>query len=302
MVTNQGNFKRERLRKGDWIFIITILLLPMLGFAAMYVAVNVRSILMSFQTTIDGVKYSWVGLDNIKKSFVSIFTDVDMKNILGNSFKMWFVGSIVMQGITLFFSYAVWKKMFGAKFFSIILFLPSLLPSVVFSMLGRQAINYAIPAIFGDGLGLLNEQGPGFAIVLGYGCVLGFGSNLVLQLGSMSGVSTDVVEYGRLDGMNSWQEFIHIVFPHIFPTLISLFVMSVPTLFSNYGLLFDFFGEYPSSFVKTFGLEAYSVTLRPNGHLLYCSISATGLILSVFSVALSLCGRRLLERIGPKED
>lgn len=293
--------RKRTLKKEDLLFIVSILFLPMLGFTVVYVAVNFRSILMSFQTTLDGVNYSSVKMANFKTALHDIFNDADTKNIIANSFYMWFISALLMQVVTLFFSFAVWKKMPASKFFSVLLFLPSLLPSVVFTMLGRQAVNYAIPVFFGEGLGLL-DGARGFRVVVAYGCFWTFGSNLVLQLGAMSSVDASVVEYGKIDGMNSWQEFIYIVFPHIYPTLISLFVMSIPGLFGNYGMLFDFFGEYASSLQKTFGLESYSVTLRSNGYLQYGKISALGLILSIFSVALSLGGKWFMEKVGPKEE
>lgn len=301
-------YKKERLKKGDVIFLITALTVPLLQFLVFYVSVNVSSVIMAFQRVDDEGRYVWNGLPTFGDSFRLLFHDSEYHLLINNSLIMYAITQVAAQIVAMFFAFCIWKKVYGFKFFSAILFLPSVIASVVFVMIARECITWFLPSVFEreEIVTLFNAEGTGFIAAVIYGALLGFGGNLILQLGAMSSVDQSVIEYGEIDGVNIWQQFCHIVFPHIWPTITSLYVIGLASLFTNQGLLISFFGTgtiRPQ--VETFAAYVYVDVYNNYSNIYYQGfpiISAMGLIFSLVVVALSIGGRRLMEKFGPSEE
>ncbi len=300
--------KKDKLRGKDIIFLVSALTLPILQFIIFYVVVNGSSIMMAFQKVENG-KYVFNGFNTIAEAMELLFSNIDYRSVLKNSFVMYLITQVLAQVIATFFAFCIWKKIRGFKFFSSVLFLPSVIASIVFVMIARECVNVFLPKALNDPsiAEWLNEQGSGFIVSTCYGMFLSFGSNLILQLGAMSGVDTSVVEYGEIDGVNTWQQFRYIVFPHIWPTLISLFVIGLASVFTNQGLGISFYGaqmEKPS--VQTFSAYIYVKVLNEWGNDMntgtFPIYSAMGLMMSVVVVVVSVLGRKLLEKYGPSEE
>lgn len=296
----------DKLKKNrrDYIFLTTALIIPIVQLLICYVWVNFNSISLAFKDTADGIHFEFVWFDNFKKVIDDILHSWDMQTMLGNTFKMYFFSQIVTVFIALILAYMIWKKCFAHRFFSVLLFLPQVVSSVIFVMLSRYIIAYALPVIFNSNtiMECLNPYTSGFDVVLGIGCFLSIGGTLVLILGGMSNVDQSVMEYAKIDGCNAVQEFIHVVFPAVYPTLISLFVIGLAGIFSNQGLLFPFYGLTTEASVKTIGLHIYLTVYVNNDFIQYPYLSALGLLASIITIFLSFGGRKLLEKIGPSED
>lgn len=295
--------KNNALKKNDILFLVW-LIIPVLQFVVFYIGVNLKSVLMMFQSTTDGVQYTWNGLNTIKEAFKLFFTDYEYKIIIKNTFTLYFWTQILVPLVSMFFSYSIWKKVPFYGFFSSILFLPSVISSVVFVMIARVATNSLLPELFNNPelVTLFNVYTTGFQATTVYYAFLCFGSQLILQLGAMAGVDTSVVEYGKLDGVNAWQEFRFIVFPHIWPTIIALFTLGVASLFTNQGLLISFFGAGGTvANVKTFGTQIYIIVFSKK-YAEYPVITAMGTVLSVVVVVVTMVAKRFMEKYGPREE
>lgn len=296
--------KRERLKKSNLIFIFTALPIPILQFIIFYIFVNANSVVMAFQKTLDGVAYNWNGFNTLKSAVQLLFTDSEYIIIFKNTFILYFSQHIVIPCLVLVFALSIWKKIIGHKLFSIVLFLPSMVSSVVFVMIARTAVNSLIPSLFKNPelATLFNVYTTGFMATTIFTCLLSFGNQLILQLGAMAGIDRSVVEYGQLDGVNGWQEFRYIVFPHIWPTLISLFVIGVASIFTNQGMLISFFGAGNSeATVKTLGTQYYT-TVITGKYYNYPILSAMGVILTVAVIFVTFTTKHFLEKLGPSED
>lgn len=296
--------KQEKLKPADLAFLFSALTLPLLQFILFYVVVNGNSIVMAFQKTTDGVTYSFNGLNTIKQALYLLFTDTEYKIIIKNTFVLYFASQIVVPAIAVLFALGIWKKVPGSKFFSIILFLPSVISSVVFVMIARVATNSLLPAVFNNPklVELFNVYTTGFTATTVYYCFLSFGAQLILQLGAMGGIDQSIVEYGKIDGVNAWQEFRVIVFPHIWPTLISIFVIGIASIFTNQGLLISFYGAGLSeATIKTFGSQMY-ISVINNKYSDFPILTAMGLFMTIVVVVVSSVVKRVMERLGPSED
>lgn len=296
--------KREkRYKKEEVIFLATALAIPLLQFAIFYIAVNFNSILLSFKSYTETGSYVFAGFNNFKQVIDDILHESNTIYMLKNSFIMYLFTSPLILLLTLTISYSVWKKVYFSKFFSIMLFLPSVLPSIVFVIIGRLSIQTLLPVIFGDPtLGEILNPPDGFMVVLIYQCLLGFGGNMIYFLGAMGNVSNELVEYGQLEGVNAFQEFAHIVFPQIYPTLISLIVVGVANIFTAYGFILSFYGTAADYSLRTIGYNIYINVYGSVNYYDYPYYAALGLLFTAVVIPAVLLIRKGMEKIGPKED
>lgn len=290
--------KREEI-----VFLVVALAIPLIQFFIFYFLVNFNSILLSFKSYTDTGDYVFAGINNFKDVINDMIYETRTQDMLKNSFIMYFFTSLCMMLLTILVSYSIWKKTYFSKFFSIMLFLPSVLPSIVFVVIGRFSITTLIPEIFGDPtLGEILNPPKGFFTVIGYQCLLGFGSNMIYFLGAMSNVSSEIVESGQLEGVNAFQEFWHIVFPQVYSTMTSLLVVGIANIFTAYGLLISFYETSAAYSVRTIGYNIFVSVYGSVNYYDYPYFAALGLIFTVVIIPIVLLLRTTLEKIGPRED
>jgi len=297
------NLKNKRSRK-MFIFYCTMIALPVLQVVIFYFGVNINSILLAFKNyDRETGAYAWTGFEHFIKVSNEMFTDVTWSFAFKNSFIAWSVSLVVSMTLALFFSYYIYKKGFGKNFFRVMLFLPSIVSGIVMVILFRNLVDNFIPAVvFRLGgeeiLGLLANHDTTMLVLIVYGILMGFGTNVLLLSGAMSSISSSITDAGQIDGANKWQEFWHIVFPQIFPTFLTILIISIANLFSNQLSLFSFYGSYAEAQFYTVGYLLYKRTLAAS-YAEYSDLAAIGIILTLIIVPITLGIRKLLEKVGP---
>ncbi|MBQ8374351.1 MAG: sugar ABC transporter permease [Clostridia bacterium] len=302
-ITKKTKNKRQMsVRKSELIFLATALAFPLLHFIVMWLLVNFNSITLAFKEYVGANEYVFAGFKNFEELFVSFATKREYQQMLTNTLTMYLFCSPVMLCVTMAIAYAVWKKVYCSKFFSTMLFLPSILSSVVFVMIARIMVAYAFPKLFGGTSGEILNPPQGYTTLLFYHCLLAIGTNMIYFMGAMSSVSPEIVESGQLEGVNAWQEFIHIVFPSIFPTLTSLIVVGLSQVFTNQGLLLAYYGVGADMSVRTFGYHIYVTVQQSVNYNNYPSTAAMGMLFTSISLPIVLAAKHLLEKYGPSEE
>ncbi len=295
--------KKPKIKKDKVIFLITAMTLPLVQFFIMYVMVNFNSILLSFKSYNGDGTFSFSGFGNFVQVIKDFDTESSMQFIIKNSLIMYLVTSLLTLVSCMFLAYTIWKKVLFSKFFSVILFLPSILPSMVFVILGNFVFKQLVPAITGiPAHGEMLNAPQGFYTLLWYAFFVSFGPNTIYFLGSMSSISPSVVEAGKLDGANSFREFIHIVFPSIFPTLTSLIVVGVISIFNNQGYILAYYGVQAPHTVRTIGYEIYIRVKNSVNYYDYPKTAAMGMLFTAIAIPVVLLIRYLMEKFGPSED
>ena len=188
----------------------------------------------------------------------------------------------------------------------VMLFLPSIISSIVMVILFRNLVDNFIPAVVlrlggEEVLGLLADHNTTMIVLIVYGILMGFGTNVLLLSGAMSAISTSITEAAQIDGANRWREFWHIVFPQVFPTFLTIFIISVANLFSNQLNLFSFYGAHADAQFSTIGYILYKRTLSAS-YAEYSDLAAIGIILTLIIVPITLGIRKFLEKVGPSND
>ena len=128
----------------------------------------------------------------------------------------------------------------------------------------------------------------------------GFSGNIILFIGAMSRIPTEIFEAAKLDGCKPWKEFTHLVFPLIWPTISTMLILSFTGLFSSSGpiLLFGANSESLGTTTISYWIfkEVYEQGIGGAN-----AVSATGLSFTVVAVPLILFVRWVAEKVPEVE-
>lgn len=306
--TGKKSFKKATLahiKRNRLLFYVIFMIFPVLHFSMFYVYVNLNNILLAFQTfkeTAGGYIGKFSGLDNFK-TVIEMLSSGRGKMIV-NSLLLFAVNMLVVTPLAIIFSYYIYKKFPCSGFFKLMLFLPRVVSSVVLVLLFQYIVEDVYVELFKADYGLLTTNG--FAVVMFYNVWVGFGINIMMYSGSMSGINESISESAQLDGANIVQEFWYITLPMIFPTITTFIVVGITTLFTDQMGLYTFFGENANFETVGYFLliqSKYSDLVSPYPDTLsYSQISAFGLMITAIILPLTLTLRHLLEKYGPSAD
>ena len=313
---NGGTAKRINYRKiKRMLFFAMLVAWPIFQFSLCYVYVNINSFALAFkhyeipQGTL-GFNITFAGMDNFKEAIEIISARAYM---FKTSFLNFFWTVLIGLTLALTFSYYIYKKYPMSDLFRVVLFLPKILSGVVFSLLFKYLSNdvykYVVEVILESGptLGLMDNPETKLAAVLFYNVWVGFGVNVLMFTGSMSGIDESIVESAHLDGVNTVQEFIYITFPMIWPTFTSFFTIHVAAFFTDQMALHTMFGAQGHD-IATFGYYLYVTTA--SAELIQVNattpsfgvLSAMGLLMTAVMLPLVLTLRKVLKKYGPSVD
>ncbi|MBQ9392674.1 MAG: sugar ABC transporter permease [Oscillospiraceae bacterium] len=291
------------------IFVWAMLALPLLNLLVFWLYVNIDSILMAFRN-VDyangGVEY-WT-LDNFKtiyKMFTEQNQGADMLLYGANTLKYWLLGTVWSIPHSILLTYVFHKKLRGTKFFRVVLYLPSIICSVVLAGIFEAFISGK--GVFGKLLmdvfhvarvpAWFQEAEYATPMLLFYSFFFGFAGSYILFSGAMARIPKEVMEAAALDGVTMWQELWHIIIPLMWPTLSMTIVTSFAGIFGASGSILLFTPYMESTF--TFGYWIFDQVRRYNAYYLP---SALGLIFTLIAYPLCLLLRKLVTSIYADVD
>lgn len=315
---NKGN--KSRSTKGDLIFYICLLIIPLSQIAVFYFCVNFNSLLLPFQS-FDGEKLVFdPNLSAFKKTFDDYLSQPFFwKELVSHSFIVYFFASILTATLAIFFSYYIYKKRTAYKFFKFVLFLPSIIPSIMLVLMFKNFYQDAVPQYINllsngaylesDGFFIkesfsesfklaLGNKETAFAVITAFNCWLGFGSQVLVYTGAMEQIPTEVLEAGKLDGANRFVEFFKIILPYVIPTLTTFIITGIASIFTNQNGYFSFFGGNMKAGdgAITVGYLLYDNTDSLTKESLFPEYALLGIVCTCIVIPLSLLARKLLKK------
>ena len=303
---SMGHFKRS-----ERIFLFTLLAYPVLHVTIFYVGVNLNSILLAFEKyDMNAGKYYFDGVSNFIKFFNALKYESVMKTALKNSCLTYLFMQGVFFPLCVLFSFFIYKKLPGAGFFKIVLFLPQIMSSIVVTLMFKYFVEVGIPYLIkvvprADSLPMswLANVETRYWTLLFYGMWAGFGGSIILYTGAMCRIPDSIIEYGRLDGLTILQEFWHITLPLIYPTLTTMLVVSVSGFFTSQLSAYNFYGGNAPPGINTLGYYFFvQVVGGASSSVDYPYASAMGLIFTGVAAPVTLLVKYLLERFGPNTE
>lgn len=293
--------KRKPVNKRRVLFIFCCCALPVINWLIFYVLANGSSFVMAFTN-----KEGQFSLDNFVRFWNELTNPVsDIRIAIKNTF-LTFAIILVSYPFKVLVSYFIYKKVPGAGIYRIIFFLPSIIFGVALAMIFQQIIS--VNGFIAEWVQhLLNlEQPPELladsrfanTVVLLHMVWLGFPGDLIIWGGSFSRIPNDVLEAGKIDGVNWWQEFTKITVPMVWPTVALQMVLMFCGIFGASGQVFLLTkGRYET---MTLNAWMYLQLLEGSGSQyssnIYNYMSAVGLVFTVIAILISLGIRRWADK------
>lgn len=301
-------------KKKQAIFYYSMMILPVIQFCIFYIYANSNMIFLAFQkyqNKVGAIGYdvTFAGLDNFKTAFTYIKEHMYM---ITNALEAFLLCTLLAMVLAIFFSYYIYKKYPMHGLFRVILFMPQIISSVVFVLLFKYIVTdvyvYIMEKLTHEQvLGLLDNLDTKKGTVYFYCVYMGFGVNVLLFGGAMSGINDSVVESAQLDGVNTLQEFWYITLPMIFPTIRSFLIIGISGIFTNQLSLHTFFGGDAAG-LSTIGYTIYihslsSNLIAPNANIMsFSELSAMGVMFSILLLVVLSGIKKLLNKFGPSVD
>lgn len=289
-------FKREngtKLNKKriDNLFVLSVLIIPLISFAIFYVYVNLNSFILAFQSVDIYGNYEWVGLDNIAEFISGLQGDSRVGLSIKNSLIYWSTSFFISMPLYLLFSYYVYKKNFGHSMFFIVVMLPNIVASFVYSLVYKMFVDAALPSFmatqgFTNFPSLIYDDRTNFGNNIFYSIWLSFGMSTMVYTNAMRGIDDEIIESAQLDGANNFHEFFGVVLPLIWPTISTFVITGVTSIFTASGSLILFYNMGAPT--KLWGFSYYITytvkTAMGSDYSSYPAVAASGLCVTLVTL------------------
>lgn len=291
----ENSSRKKKWIKGSTIFIIILLAYPVLQFLIMWIGVNFNTILLTFQANVRN-KLTFVGWDDLFYNYKALFESFKLdstKSMFGASLVYLVISCFITLPIALFFSYFIFKKIYAAGFFKVIFYLPSIIPLVILTLVFKLSFdpNGGLMSTFLGWFGVRTNDffvGDNAKWMVWIFCIwAGIGYDVILLTAGMSRIPKEILESIKMDGVSPLKEFFHIIIPLTWPTISTLFLLGMMSVFN---VVFQpFFLTSGQNDTMTIGLKIYQDSQgtgknSPATLGLFCSIIATPIILGARSL------------------
>lgn len=234
----------------DKLFAYGVLIWPVVHFIIFWLCMNASTVVLSFRTG-DLQVGAWNDFNNFKGAFRAIFgIDKNEGQIINwratlNTLSLIPLSLCINLPITLIFSYAIFRKIRGYRFYRIILFLPAMISATVLCYVfksfitGRDALFNRFLTKMGAGNsipagGWLGDEKTAWISMLVFSVWTGISTNIIYFGSSMARVPDGIIESVQLDGASELKIFNKIVLPMLWPTICTMSISIVSGCFAWY--------------------------------------------------------------------
>lgn len=292
-------------RRNDWLFIMSIVTWPIIVWLILYVGVHGNSFLMAFQDyDPQTMTFYFSGFHHLTDFVYNVFNDPELSVSMVNSMTIYFIDLLFRMPLSIIISFTIYKKIFLADFFKVMLLLPQMIASMIWVLIFQYLIEFGIPTLIGQpGMNsLITSPDTAFGTMLIYDIWHGLAGNLIIYTGTMSRVPVSLVEYGKLDGLKPLKELWYLTLPLIFPTITVFLVAGVVGVFTSSLAIYQFYGNSAPITTYTTGYYFFIKVFHAPSMAEYPYISAGGMVFSIIATPLTLFVKYLLEKFGPSVE
>ena len=223
---------RMTSREGQRILVIvTFMFVPLLLLLVFTYIPFLEMVKFSFQSIKYGQEGTWVGL----KNYVDVFQRSEcFKSLFVSVYYMG--GAMVQLALALFFATMFVFRVKGSGFFKGAMFFPYLICGIAVGFIFKffYARGYVLDSLlqmFGMNLEdiplWLQDQKINNISLAATSVWRYMGQNMILFLGAMMSVDTDLYEAASLDGANKWHQFRYIILPSIKSIVVLNLILSI---------------------------------------------------------------------------
>ncbi|MCB9648715.1 MAG: sugar ABC transporter permease [Deltaproteobacteria bacterium] len=200
--------------------------------------------------------FQFVGLDN----FIGILSDFDVSRPENFYFKLgvtvlWTVSNVTLHvSIGLFLALMLNDQFLKAKgIFRVLLIIPWAVPNYITALIWKGmfhkqfgAFNLALEAMGFEPVAWFNSFWPAFFTNLSTNTWLGFPFMMVVSLGALQSIPTDLYEAAIVDGASRWQRFRNITLPLLMPALVPAVIVGTVWTFNMFNIIYLVSGGAPN--------------------------------------------------------
>ncbi len=296
---------KQKPRKGQRLFLVCMLAIPIVNWLVFWLYVNVSSILLAFQIDIAGeMQWSFQNFVTFWQHLTEKGNDLNVS--LKNTILYFMSSAVITMPLSLLVSYFLSKKILGYKFFRIVFYLPCIITPIILTSVFSQLLLPTGPLgiLFGKinpdypmngPLRIPNSVVPTLTIIV-YTILTGIGGDMLIFSGAMSRIPTEVFESAKLDGCGPIREVVTIVIPLILSTISTKVVLLLSGIFSASGpIMLLVTGEYQTS---TIAFWIYNI-VKIEGD--YNLVATAGLCFTVVLIPLIVLVRSVMDKISNVE-
>lgn len=272
--------------------------LPMVGLYLAFTRVNLQKGIFGGE---------WIGLSNFSYFVKTPDFLLIIRNTVG--YNLIFLIGAPIVGILIAFCLNELTGKFRQKFHQTVILLPALI--------SIQIVTYMVYAFLAGDTGMLNktvipllgrnpvswyskpQYWPYILVFVNFWMRSGF--NSVVYFSSMLSISSDYYEAAQLDGASKWKQFGRITLPLLKPTIITLTIISLGSIFkSDFGLFYQVPMNNGALFDVTQTIDTYVFRgLVGTGNLGFST--AAGLIQSVIGLVTVVAANLVIHKVSPED-
>ena len=301
-------------KKNDWgtrLFLAAILAYPLLLFAVFYVAVNINSVLLSFQHSNENFDYVFNGVKELFSNYEKVFADFGEKEYIRGAFANSFLRFVIVLGIgmplNMLFAFYIYKKGFGCGIFRVVVMLPTIISGVLMGLMFQKFVNGALPDIMKNVFGfekfpkLLDPSNDryAFGVTTGFSLWVGFSTAMIIYPNAMSGIEKEILESAQIDGAGYIKQLWYIVIPMIMPTVNTFVVTGTAGILTDMGSLYLFYRLSAPPSAMTMGYYIYQQTMQSEYGQIYPYVAALGILCTLISFPITMAVKYLTEKLEP---
>ena len=209
----------------------------------------------------------------------------------------------ILFGIPIITAYVLYKKVFLNNFIRIVLYLPGAISGIMMARLFNQFVQSqgilgGILEAFGlpmNSASLFTDESTALGTIMFFDVWMGLGGSLILWLGAVNRIPTELVEYNKLLGLGELKEFVLVVLPLIWPTFVTMVTLSLIGFFGATGSVLVF--TQGNAGTTTISYWMYRILLNQEESMFHIS-NAAGLIMMLITVPVVFVGRFIMNKWG----
>lgn len=287
--------KKTFKRKFEDGTIITLFLAPALIIYLIYV---VYSILMTFYYSLlewSGITASeFVGLAN----YIQLINDGIFWQSLKNNLILVVMSVVTQLPLGLIMALLLFSPIKGMRIFRTVYFMPFLMSTVAIGLLFVFVLdpNFGLVNNFLGSIGLeslqrgwLGEADTAFWSIVGVISWQFAPFYMILFRAALVGIPEELYEAAAIDGVNKWQNFIHVTLPLLMPTIITSSILAIIGSLKYFDLIYVMTGGGPNHATELMATYMYKQAFT-NFNMGYGSTISFGMFIVALIITLTVLG------------
>ena len=296
--------RKKRRGISTIIFMVCMALPAVSHILIFWLGGNLASFKMAFTDYYTG-KFTF---DNFEQAWI-LFTETKGTGLdfaFANTLKFFLVG-LLSTFLSMYAAYLLYKKTVGYRFSRIMLYLPAAVCGLVMARLFNQfgmsdgplgAImeKMGIPM---NGSSLMTNPDTALGAIMFFDIWVGLGGSLIFYYAAMNRIPPSLTEYAHLEGIGPIKEFLTIVLPLIWPTVVTMLTLQITGFFGSSGSVLVFTqGKYETTTIAYWMYHIVNQGLYSYFHI----ANAAGFVFLLLTIPLLIVGRVIMNKFGQEVE